>query len=65
VIEPEEGVPEGFRVWVWADMRNDIMTRCVWRRYAWDEAARYFHYRLHGLAQTYDFQGGEDGQCLT
>jgi len=26
VIEPEEGVPEGFCVWAWADMRNDILT---------------------------------------
>lgn len=26
MIEPEEGVPEGFCVWVCADTRNDIMT---------------------------------------
>ena len=26
VIEPGEGVPEGFCVWAWADMRSDIMT---------------------------------------
>ena len=26
VIEPDEGVPEVFCVWAWADMRCDIMT---------------------------------------
>jgi uncharacterized repeat protein (TIGR04076 family) len=26
VIDPGEGVPEGFCVWAWADIRSDIMT---------------------------------------
>lgn len=26
VIEPDEGVPEGFCVWAWADIRSDILT---------------------------------------
>ena len=26
MIEPEEGVPEGFCIWAWPELRNDIMT---------------------------------------